>query len=153
MTEPTTEAGRRLLAEYPVPSDAADPTEEWVADGWAAANDRAEAIAAIEREAAENEHRRLAHLGAEHTTPEKQAQALRKWNPEIVAAIEREAIAATQRIDVERLARAYDNLVLRDGKGDLTSPLGAYVLTLAAQLAAEYDRLGAEEEPRSGGPA
>ena len=45
-------------------------------------------VLAIEAEAAEMEHTRLSHLGAEKTTPQKQADALRRWNPEIVAVIE-----------------------------------------------------------------
>jgi hypothetical protein len=47
-----TEAGKRLLeAVAPAPSDAADPSEEWVADSWAARNAWADRIVAIEAEA------------------------------------------------------------------------------------------------------
>jgi len=56
-----------------------------------------------ELHAALAEGRRIAHMGAQHTTPEKQAASLRRYNPEIVAALEAEARAP---LDVERLARA-----------------------------------------------
>jgi hypothetical protein len=50
-------------------------------------------LAAIRAEAAEGERHRLARLGAEKTTPEKQAASLRKYNADIVAVIEAEALA------------------------------------------------------------
>jgi len=59
-----------------------------------------------ELHAALAEGRRIAHMGAQHTTPEKQAASLRRYNPEIVAALEAEARA--EGLDVERLARALE---------------------------------------------
>ena len=47
-----------------------------------------------ELHAALAEGRRIAHMGAQHTTPEKQAASLRRYNPEIVAALEAEARAS-----------------------------------------------------------
>lgn len=58
--------------------------------------------------------------------------------PAEVCAVCEASLATPAPLDVERLARAYDNVVLRDWKGDLTEPLGAYVLELAAQLARAY---------------
>jgi len=74
-----TEPGKWLLEEYS--RTPGDPK-------WYPGMGLETTIIAIEIEATEMERTRLSRLGAEKTTPQKQADALRKWNPEIVAVIE-----------------------------------------------------------------
>jgi hypothetical protein len=99
MTDPRTEAGKRALDEW----TKFDPDYY----------DLGEFIVAIEAEAAEQEHRRIARLGAETTTAERQAAALRKYNPQIVAVIEAEATAAG--IDGADLKEARDRIATFHG--------------------------------------
>ena len=72
MTEPRTATGKRLFAHSDQIAErrlAADPTEDWVADAWAADNQERIDILAIEAEAAvmERERLRAVLLGAHKT--------------------------------------------------------------------------------------
>ena len=103
-----------------------------------------------ELHAALAEGRRIAHMGAQHTTPEKQAASLRRYNPEIVAALEAALTPAEPTLDVERLAEALHRAVVTGygesacgGKGGVDDPL-VFHLGEARAIAREYAAL---EEP------
>ncbi len=109
MNEPTTPTGKRRFARSDQIAERrldADPTEEWVADAWAADNEERADILAIEVEAREQERKRLR---AEWDKRIAQARRLdeafepvpHRWGTDIVDEIVRGMLADPEDTDGE----------------------------------------------------